>query len=61
MGKETVNGYEAEKYEVTVPGSLDPERQTIWMAIKLGVPIKLVSSDKNFSVEYRYIIRRAPA
>ncbi|MGB7911244.1 MAG: hypothetical protein WCF59_03360 [Desulfobaccales bacterium] len=56
VGKETVNGYEAEKYEVTVPGSLGPERQTIWMAIKLGVPIKLVSSDKNFSVEYRYII-----
>jgi len=55
VGKETVNGYEAEKYEVTAPGGLGPERQTIWMAIKLGVAIKLVSREKNFSMEYRSI------
>jgi hypothetical protein len=56
VDKETVNGYEAEKYEVTVAGGLGPERQTIWMAVKLGVPIKLVSREKDFSVEYKYII-----
>ena len=56
VGKETVNGYEAEKYEVTAPGGLGPERQTIWMAIKLGVAVKLVSREKNFSMEYRSII-----
>ncbi len=56
VGKETVNGYEAEKYEVTAPGGPGPERQTIWMALKLGVPIKLVSKEKDFSVEYRYIV-----
>jgi hypothetical protein len=55
VGKETVNGYEAEKYEVTAPGGLGPERQTIWMAIKLGVAVKLVSREKNFSMEYRSI------
>ena len=56
VGKETVNGYEAEKYEVTAPGGLGPERQSIWMAVKLGVPIKLVSREKDFSVEYKYIV-----
>ncbi len=55
VGKETVNGYEAERYEVTAPGGLGPERQTIWKAIKLGVAIKLVSREKNFSMEYRSI------
>ncbi len=55
VGKETVNGYEAEKYEVTAPGGLGPERQTIWMAVKLGVAVKLVSREKDFSMEYRSI------
>jgi hypothetical protein len=56
VGKEMVNGYEAERYEVTAPGGLGPERETIWMAVKLGVAVKLVSREKNFSMEYRNIL-----
>ncbi len=59
VGKETMNGYEAEKYEVTAPGGLGPERQTIWMAVKLGTAVKLISREKNFSMEYRSIVEGA--
>jgi hypothetical protein len=39
-----------------VPGGLGPESQTIWVAVKLGVAVKLVSGGKNFSMEYRSIV-----
>jgi hypothetical protein len=53
VGKETVNGYEAEKYEVTAPGGGGREFQTIWVATKLDTPVKLAIRARNFSVEYR--------
>ena len=55
VGKETVNGYEAEKYEVTLRRGSAPERQTVWLATKLGAPIKMVSRERNFSIEYKGI------
>jgi hypothetical protein len=53
LGKETVNGYEAEKYEVTVRGSGGPEKQTVWLAPKLATPVKMTSKGGIFSVEYK--------
>ena len=56
VGTETVNGYEADKYEVTVRGG--PEgvtRQTVWVAKKLGAPIKMVCPSQNLCVEYKGI------
>ncbi len=55
VGKEMVNGYETEKYEVTVRGGGGLEKQTIWLATKLGTPVKLVSKERNFSMEYKDI------
>ncbi len=55
VGSETVNGYAADKFEVTVKGSEGVERQTIWLAPKLGTPIKAVCAGRGFSVEYRNI------
>ena len=55
VGKETVNGYEAEKYEVTVRTGGGPERQTVWLAAKLGAPVKMISKERNFSIEYKSI------
>ena len=55
VGKETVNGYEAEKYEVTVRTGGGPERQTVWLAAKLGAPVKMISRERNFSIEYKGI------
>lgn len=61
VGKETVNGYEAEKYEVSVRASGGLERQTIWLAPKLGTPVKMISKEGNMSVEYKDIKEGAQA
>lgn len=56
LGTETVNGFLADKYEVTVrKGEKGVERQTLWMARQLGVPIKVWVKSENFSIEYRNI------
>jgi hypothetical protein len=55
VGKETVNGYETEKYEVTMRGGVGLERQTLWVAPKLGTPVKLIVKERNFSMEYKSI------
>jgi hypothetical protein len=55
VGKETVAGYEAEKYQVTVREGGGPEIQMIWVATKLGAPVKMTSRGGNFSVEYQSI------
>ena len=60
VGKETVAGYEAEKYQVTVREGGGPEIQIIWLATKLGTPVKMTSRGGNFSVEYQSIKEGAP-
>jgi outer membrane lipoprotein-sorting protein len=55
LGKETVNGYETEKYQVSVRDGEGLEFQTIWVAKKLGVPLKMVVDRRKFSIEYRSI------
>jgi hypothetical protein len=41
IGTETVNGYKGKS-----------QKQFIWIAQKLGVPIKMVTEDGSFSMEY---------
>jgi hypothetical protein len=55
LGRETVNGYVAEKYQIAVPGGGGLEFQTFWVAPQLGMPLKVVCSQRKFSVEYRSI------
>jgi len=55
VGKETVNGYEAEKYEVTVRGGRGLEKQIIWLAPKLETPVKMLCNERKFCVEYQSI------
>jgi hypothetical protein len=55
VGQERVNGYETEKYEVSVPVGGALERQTFWVAAKLGLPIKMECRERQFSLEYRSI------
>jgi outer membrane lipoprotein-sorting protein len=59
VGKETVNGYETEKYEVGVRVGGGLEKQTVWLATKLGTPVKMVSIERRFSLEYKSI-KEAP-
>ena len=55
VGKEMVNGYEAEKYEVTVRGGRGLEKQIIWLVPKLETPVKMLCNDRKFCVEYQSI------
>jgi hypothetical protein len=53
--QERVNGYDADRYDFTVYNKSELEKQTVWMAPKLGAPIKMTASERNFSVEYKNI------
>lgn len=53
MGTETVNGFECDKYEVSPDQEGQPAKEYVWVAKKLGVPIKYVSPEG--SMEYRDI------
>ena len=56
VGQEIVNGYLADKYEVTVRGGDGAlQKQTFWVATKLGMPVKMVCPETNFCLEYRSI------
>ena len=55
VGPERVNGYDAEKYEVSVPVGRGLEKQTYWVATKLGLPIKMECRERQFSLEYKSI------
>jgi outer membrane lipoprotein-sorting protein len=54
--REEMNGYQVDRIEVTLRGGpLGTTRQTFWVAPKLGLPIKTVTQDRQYSVEYREI------
>ena len=55
VGQERLNGYDAEKYEVSVPVSRHMEKQTFWVAAKMGLPIKMECRERQFSLEYKSI------
>jgi hypothetical protein len=55
VGQERLNGYDTEKYEVTVPIGRRLEKQTYWVAAKLGLPIKMECQERRFSLEYKSI------
>jgi hypothetical protein len=53
---EEMGGYQVDRIEVTLRGGpLGTTRQTFWVAPKLGLPIKTVTADRQYSVEYRDI------
>ncbi len=55
VGSETINGYDTDKYETMVKTGLEEIKGTMWVAKKLGYPIRLQSADKTFSQEYKDI------
>ncbi len=55
VGQERLNGYDTEKYEVSVPVSRHMEKQVYWVAAKLGLPIKMECRERRFSLEYKSI------
>jgi hypothetical protein len=55
VGQERVDGYDTEKFEVSVPVGRSLEKQTYWVAPKLGLPIKMECRERQFSLEYKSI------
>ena len=55
VGTETINGYTCDKYETTMSHQGKPMQVFTWVATDLGVPIKIVSEDGSFSMEYKDI------
>jgi len=55
VGQERLNGYDTEKYEVSVPVGRGLEKQVYWVAPKLGLPIKMECRERQFSLEYKSI------
>jgi hypothetical protein len=55
VGSETINGYNCEKYETTMDHQGKSMKVYTWVATDLGVPIKVVSEDGSFSMEYKDI------
>ena len=53
VGTETVNGYAAKKYEVTVKTKNKSETITQWFSAEYNFPIKIVTA--KWSVEYKNI------
>jgi hypothetical protein len=55
VGAETVNGYACDKYETTMSHQGKAMQVFTWLATDLGMPIKIVSADGSFSMEYQDI------
>ncbi|MBM4272971.1 MAG: DUF4412 domain-containing protein [Deltaproteobacteria bacterium] len=55
LGTETVNGYLTDKYETSVKDNGGQMKHLMWVSKKLGMPIKMVSPDGSFFLEYRDI------
>jgi hypothetical protein len=59
IGSETVNGYPAKKYEVTVKKGGKTERIHQWIATGFEIPVKTAAVDGSWSTEYLNIKKNA--
>jgi outer membrane lipoprotein-sorting protein len=55
LGRETLNGYDTEKYATSMQAGTRQIQGTMWISKRLGLPIKIESADHSFSQEYRNI------
>jgi hypothetical protein len=53
VGHDLIEGFETDKYQVTIPSDRRCEIQTYWIAKKLGLPIKMECRERQFSLEYK--------
>jgi len=55
VGSETIDGYACDKYETTMDHQGKSMKVYTWIATDLGVPIRVVSEDGSFAMEYKDI------
>lgn len=60
LGTETVNGYNANKYRVTVKVDRDRPSFLLWLAVDSSLPVKMAAEDGKWSQEYRNIVVGEP-
>ncbi len=59
VGTETVDGFAAKKFEVSVKEGNKTETYYQWWATDIGFPVKLAKSDGSWSIEYKNIKKGA--
>jgi hypothetical protein len=55
IGEETISGFVCDKYETTLSHQGRPLNFQIWIARDLGAPVKVISEDGTFGMEYKDI------
>jgi hypothetical protein len=55
VGTDTIDGHPCDKYETTMDHQGKTMKVYSWIATDLGVPIKIVSEDGSFAMEYKDI------
>ena len=55
VGTDTIDGYTCDKYETTMDHQGKSTKVYSWVATDLGIPIKVVSEDGSFAMEYKDI------
>ncbi len=55
IGEDTISGFVCDKYETTLSHQGRPLDFAIWIARDLGVPVKVISADGTFGMEYKDI------
>lgn len=60
LGTETVNGYTANKYRVTVKVERDKNSFLMWLKTDNSLPVKMAAEDGKWSQEYRNIVEGEP-
>jgi hypothetical protein len=55
IGEDTISGFVCDKYETTLSHQGRPLKFKIWIARDLGVPVKVISADGTFGMEYKDI------
>jgi len=55
LGTETVNGYQCDKYETSFKTNGGSIKHFMWVARKLGMPLRITSPDGVLLTEYREI------
>jgi hypothetical protein len=55
VGSETINGYACDKYQATMTLQGKSMQVFTWVATDLNMPIKIVSQDGSFAMEYKDI------
>jgi hypothetical protein len=56
VGEEKLGGHKSRLYDVTVGSGVSAERYYQWVAVEHGLPLRTVSRDRDWSIEYEHVV-----